>query len=77
MCLRVPEDISLVSTDDDSHFAWFTPTVSHIQWDRKPVMRRIEHWAANVSLCKEDQRQIFTDAEFIKGGTDLNGLSRS
>lgn len=69
MLLRVPEDVSLISTDDDPHFAWFTPAVSHIRWDRKPVMRRIERWAANVSRGKDDRRQVFTKAEFIEGGT--------
>jgi len=67
--LRVPEDISLISTDDDPHFAWFSPLVSHIRWERKPVMRRIERWAANVSRGKEDRRQTLTKATFIEGGT--------
>jgi LacI family transcriptional regulator len=67
--LRVPDDVSLVSTDDDPRFAWFTPSVAHIRWDRKAVMRRIERWAANISRNKSDLRQTFTKAKFIEGGT--------
>jgi len=67
--LRVPNDVSLVSTDDSRHFAWFRPSISHIRWDRKAVMRRIERWAANISRNKSDLRQTFTKAIFIEGGT--------
>jgi biotin operon repressor len=67
--LRVPEEISLISTDDDKHFAWFTPAVSHISWERKSVMRRVERWAANVSRGKDNRRQTFTKAVFVEGGT--------
>ena len=67
--LRVPEDVSLICTDDDPHFAWFTPEVTHIRWDRKPVVRRIVRWAAMVSKGKADLRQILTRAEFVEGGT--------
>lgn len=69
MNLRVPEEVSLVCTDDDRHFLWFNPPVSHILWERKPVMNRIVRWAANVSCGKEDRRQAFTHAAFIEGGT--------
>ena len=69
MHLRIPEDISLISTDDNPYLDWFTPSVSHIRWDRKPVMRRAERWAANISRNKEDYRQSFSNAEFIEGGT--------
>jgi LacI family transcriptional regulator len=67
--LRVPEAVSLICTDYNPHFEWYTPSVSHIQWDRKPVMRRVGRWAANVSRGKEDQRQVFSHAEFVEGGT--------
>ena len=67
--LRIPEDVSLICTDDDPHFDWFTPYVSHIWWDRTLVIRQVERWAANVSIGKEDHRQIFTNAKFIEGGT--------
>ena len=66
--LRVPQDISLICTDDPD-FAWCQPTVAHIRWEYRPVMRRAVRWANNVSQGKEDLRQSFTKAEFVEGGT--------
>ena len=67
--LRVPEDVSLVCTDEDPSFAWCQPAISHIRWDSRPVVRRIIRWAANVSTGKSDLRQTLTSAEFVRGGT--------
>lgn len=67
--LRVPEDVSLVCTDEDPSFSWCQPTISHIRWDSRPVVRRIVRWAANVSLGNQDLRQTLTPAEFVPGGT--------
>ncbi len=67
--LRVPQDVSLVCTDDDSDFAWCEPSVAHIRWDYRPVVRRVVRWAANVSHGKDDRRQTLTKAEFVAGGT--------
>ena len=68
-CLRTPEDISLISTDWDRHFAWFRPPVSHIGWNMRPLVRRTVNWAANVSCGKRDVRQTSIRAEFFEGGT--------
>lgn len=67
--LRVPEDVSMICTDDDPSFEWSKPAVSHIRWDSRPVVRRIVKWAENVSLGKRDLRQTLTPAEFVPGGT--------
>lgn len=67
--LRVPEDVSLVCTDADPTFAWCKPTIAHIRWDSRPVVRRIVRWAANLSSGKPDVRQVLTPAEFVPGGT--------
>ena len=67
--LRVPQDISLVCTDENTDFAWCEPSVAHISWDYRPVVRRVVRWAANVSHGKDDRRQTLTKAEFIEGGT--------
>ena len=67
--LRIPQDISLICTDDDPNFTWFSPSVSHIRWDRKTVVHRISRWAANVARGKADRRQTSTKAEFVEGGT--------
>jgi len=67
--ILVPEEISLVCSDDDPAFAWCKPMVSHIRWDTRPVVRRIVRWAANVSRGQGDVRQTLTKAEFVPGGT--------
>jgi DNA-binding LacI/PurR family transcriptional regulator len=67
--LRVPQDVSLVSTDDDPAFIWCEPSVAHIRWNAGPVVRRVVHWAAHVSAGQRDVRQSFTPARFVPGGT--------
>jgi DNA-binding LacI/PurR family transcriptional regulator len=67
--LRVPQDVSLVCTDADVSFEWCRPTISHIRWDSRPIVRRIVRWAANVSTGKKDLHQSLTQAEFVQGGT--------
>ncbi len=67
--LRVPHDVSLICTDTDPTFDWCQPSVAHIRWDTRPVLRRIVRWAANVSRGIEDLRQTLTPSEFVPGGT--------
>jgi len=67
--IRVPEDVSLVSADASPGYDWCRPSVAHIRWDSRPVVRRMLRWAANVSRGKEDRRQTLTTAEFVAGGT--------
>jgi hypothetical protein len=67
--LRVPQDVSLICTDDNTDFVWCEPSVAHIRWDYRPVVRRVVRWAANVSHDKDDRRQTLTKAEFVEGGT--------
>lgn len=67
--LAVPEDVSLICMDDDPAFAWCTPPVSHIRWDRNVVVRRVSQWVSNLSKGRKDIRQVLTSAEFIEGGT--------
>ena len=58
--LRVPEDVSLICTDGDPHFAWCRPPIAHIRWDTRPVVRRAVRWAANIARGKRDVRQTLT-----------------
>lgn len=67
--LRVPTDVSLVCTDADRSFAWSKPSVAHILWDSRPVVRRIVRWADNVARGKDDRRQSLATAKFVDGGT--------
>lgn len=67
--LAVPEDVSLVCTDDDPAFAWCTPQVAHIRWDRGMVARRITQWVSNITKGKKDSMQSSIPAEFVSGET--------
>jgi DNA-binding LacI/PurR family transcriptional regulator len=67
--VKVPGDVSLICTDPDTTFAWCKPTIAHIVWDSRPVLRRIIRWASNVSRGKQDLRQSSTPARLIPGGT--------
>jgi DNA-binding LacI/PurR family transcriptional regulator len=67
--IRVPEDVSLICTDNDPTFAWCEPSIAHITWDSRPVVRRVVRWADNISRGQEDLRQTLTKAEFVAGGT--------
>ncbi len=67
--LQVPAEVSLTCTDGDPDFAWCKPSVAHIQWDSRPLLRRIMRWVNNVNLGKDDRKQSLTKAEFVEGGT--------
>jgi len=69
MGLVAPRDVSLVCDDPDVAFSWCDPPVSHIRWDSRPVVSRILRWADRVNRGIRDQRQRFTTAKFIEGGT--------
>ena len=67
--MRVPHDVSLICTDPDRSFIWSDPSVSHIRWDHRPVVRRVVQWVNNVAIGKNDRRKSFTKATFVEGGT--------
>ncbi len=81
--IRVPEDLSLVCTDNDPTFAWCHRSVAHIAWDSRLVARRVLKWAENISRGRSDRRQIFLPAKFVPGGTvaaapaRLRGMGRN
>lgn len=64
-----PRDVSLVVADRDPSFAWSDPIPAHIQWDYRPVVRRVVRWAKNVAAGKEDRRRSGTGSKFVEGGT--------
>jgi DNA-binding LacI/PurR family transcriptional regulator len=64
-----PRDVSLVVTDRHSSFAWSDPMPAHVEWDYRPLVRRVVRWAKNVAAGKDDQRQSGTGSKFIEGGT--------
>lgn len=67
--IRVPQQVSLICTDDDPAFSHCSPPIARMTYDPGPVVRRIVNWAANVSRGKRDLRQSFTPSQFLPGGT--------
>ena len=67
--LRVPDHVSLVCLDGDPHFSWCQPSIAHIRWDHRPVVRRILRWVNGVAHGEDDRRQTMTRAEFVDGGS--------
>lgn len=64
-----PREVSLICLDPHPAFAWCRPSVAHIDWDSRPLVRRLVDWADHVARRKEDRRQRFTPARFVEGGT--------
>jgi DNA-binding LacI/PurR family transcriptional regulator len=67
--LRVPEEVSLICSDQDAAFEWCQPSISHIRWDSASLVRRIVRWVSNVSRGAQDTHQFFAPTEFVSGGT--------
>lgn len=67
--IHVPNQVSLFCNDASPDFAWCRPSVAHVHWDSRPIVRRALKWAANVALGKEDKTQTLTPANFVSGGT--------
>lgn len=69
MGLRIPEDVTLISTDPHPQFKWCEPSVSHVHWDHQTLIHRIIKWADKVAKGGEDLNQIFVKAEFLSNKT--------
>lgn len=67
--LKVPEDVSLISTDYITEYFWCDPPISHFKWEPAPLVRSILRWVDRVVQGKRDIRQQLYDAEFVEGGT--------
>ena len=67
--ILAPKHVSLVCTAPDPTFAWCLPSIAHIRYDIRSVLRRVVGWADNVVHGKNDRRKSFTKAEFVDGGT--------
>ena len=67
--IAVPRDVSLVALDASPGFAWCEPAISHIRFDRRPLIRRIVRWTNNIARGQDDRRAMLSKAEFVEGGT--------
>ena len=67
--IKVPEQVSLVSPDDDPAFAWCHQGIAHMHWDTTHLVSRVVRWANAVSKGKPDYKAINFPAEFVPGGS--------
>ena len=67
--IRVPEHVSLVSTDCDATFDWCHPPMAHLHWDSAPIIRRVVNWAKAVKNETADRRSINQLGTFVPGGS--------
>ena len=67
--LKVPDDFSLICTDPDPAFQWCLPSIAHIAWDSRQMIRRIVGWAENLRFGKKDLKKGFFKARLVEGGT--------
>ncbi|MCF7674738.1 MAG: substrate-binding domain-containing protein [Akkermansiaceae bacterium] len=66
--IKVPEQVSLVSTDDES-LTWCHPGFAHMTWDNALIVRRAVRWVAAVGRGCADRKIINFPAEFVPGGS--------
>ena len=67
--IKVPEQVSLVSTDDDPTLAWCHHGIAHMRWDNKPIVRRVVRWVNAVRKGNTDHKDITFPTEFVAGGS--------
>lgn len=67
--LQVPRDVSLVITEPVPYLEWCHPSIAHVVWENRPILRRIVRWAANVSRGRRDVLQSLTPTSIYEGGT--------
>ena len=67
--ILAPRHVSLVCTAPDPFFVWSQPSIAHIRYDIRPVLRRVMRWVDHMACGKDDRSQSFTKAEFVDGGT--------
>jgi DNA-binding LacI/PurR family transcriptional regulator len=67
--LQVPQQVSLISTENNPQFNWCMTAISHYRWDFGKVVPRIVKWAQSVSHGQTDLKQNFIPTEFVPGGS--------
>ncbi len=67
--ILAPRDVSLICGDPDPAFDWCRPSVAHISWDSRVLIRRILRWANQIALGKDNRRQLAIKSTFVDGGT--------
>jgi LacI family transcriptional regulator len=67
--IQAPRQVSLVCNDHDLSFEWSSPSIAHIRWDKRVLIRRVADWVEQVARGKDYRQQSVIKAEFVAGGT--------
>lgn len=67
--IRSPEDVSMICSGYHSMLSWCRPKLTHLEWDEKPVIRRIVRWVHQAARGIDDKRQLFVHGKFVGDGT--------
>lgn len=68
--LVAPRDVSLLCSDTHPLFDWCQPQITHISWEKEPIIRHATRWVVQLGKGKKYRRSpTFTPASFVEGGT--------
>lgn len=67
--IRVPDQVSLMTTDPDATLEWCHPAIAHIRWSEAPVIKHVLRWAYAVRRGGADRKVQVSPAEFINAGS--------
>jgi len=67
--IKIPEQVSMLCTQNDPVFNWHDPIPAHMVTDLRPVTNRAIRWATNVAQGKKDRDQKTFKVKWIEGGT--------
>lgn len=67
--IRVPDQVSLVSTDCATMADWCQPGIAHMRWDNDAIVRRVMRWVESIRKGRHDLRTIDFPAVFVPGGS--------
>jgi DNA-binding LacI/PurR family transcriptional regulator len=67
--IRIPHEVSLISTDHDTNWSWCQPEPTCLRWQPERVVKHAVSWVKATSKGKVDKRQVLFDGECTNGGT--------
>jgi DNA-binding LacI/PurR family transcriptional regulator len=67
--LTAPDNVSLACLDMSNSFEWCDPSIAHIAWDLRQVIKSVLKWADNIGRGKDDRRKISSKVRLVIGGT--------
>jgi len=67
--LRVPQDVSLISTDPSRIFEICRPSIAHMAWEHHAMRRQVLRWVDQVGRGKDVRKKTITQCKYVHGGT--------